>query len=115
MKASALKISGINATTAISITSASSANDAIKTINDAIEAVSTERSKLGATQNRLTHTINNLKTTTENLTSAESRIRDVNMAEEIVKMSKYQILTQAGTAMLSQANANPQNILRLLN
>jgi flagellin len=114
MKASALKISGANATTAVSITSATAAETAIKTINDALDTVSAERSKYGAMQNRLEHTINNLRTASENLQSAESRIRDVDMAKEMIDFSKNKIITQSGTAMLAQANANPQNVLQLL-
>lgn len=83
-------------------------------LDTAINDVSTERSKLGAYQNRLEHTITNLQTSAENLTAAESRIRDVDMAAEMVKFTKNQILTQAGTAMLAQANMAPQSVLKLL-
>jgi flagellin len=98
----------------IDVSSQSSANSAIKTINDAIEAVSTERSKLGAYSNRLEHTIANLGTSSENLTSAESRIRDVDMAKEMSTFSKNNILSQAAQAMLAQANQQPQQVLQLL-
>ena len=91
-----------------------SANTAITTINNAINAVSGERSKLGAIQNRLEHTIANLATSSENLTAAESRIRDVDIAVEMMNFTKYQILAQASTAMLAQANAKPQAVLQLL-
>jgi flagellin len=91
-----------------------SANSAITTINDAINTVSGERSKLGAIQNRLEHTIANLATSSENLTAAESRIRDVDIAVEMMNFTKYQILSQASTAMLAQANAKPQAVLQLL-
>jgi len=91
-----------------------SANSAITTINDAINTVSGERSKLGAIQNRLEHTIANLATSSENLTAAESRIRDVDIAVEMMDFTKYQILAQASTAMLAQANAKPQAVLQLL-
>jgi flagellin len=91
-----------------------SANSAITTINDAINTVSGERSKLGAIQNRLEHTIANLATSSENLTAAESRIRDVDIAVEMMNFTKYQILAQASTAMLAQANAKPQAVLQLL-
>jgi flagellin len=114
MRASALSVSGTNATAAISITSATAADQAITTINDAIETVSAERSKFGAMQNRLEHTINNLRVSGENLQSAESRIRDVDMAKEMTDYSKNRIITQSGTAMLAQANANPQGVLQLL-
>ncbi|BDU51075.1 flagellin N-terminal helical domain-containing protein [Haliovirga abyssi] len=114
MKASALGISGASASQALSITSAASAETAITTINTAIESVSAERSKFGAMQNRLEHTINNLNTSSENLQAAESRIRDVDMSKEMVKFSKNKIISQSGTAMLAQANAQPQGVLQLL-
>ncbi|CAM4521154.1 flagellin Hag [Paenibacillus xylanexedens] len=98
----------------ISISSAVSANAAITTINKAIETVSAERSKLGAYQNRLEHTINNLGTTSENLSAAESRIRDVDMAKEMMNQTKNNILAQASQAMLAQANQQPQAVLQLL-
>ncbi|SFP96431.1 flagellin [Desemzia incerta] len=90
------------------------AEQAIKSIDNAIAAVSEERSKLGANQNRLDHTINNLTTTKENLTEANSRIRDVDMAEEMMSFTKSNILSQASTAMLAQANQMPQGVLQLL-
>ena len=90
------------------------ANEAITVINDAINTVSGERSKLGAVQNRLEHTIANLATSAENLTAAESRIRDVDIAVEMMNFTKYQILSQASTAMLAQANSKPQAVLQLL-
>ncbi|TXL67448.1 flagellin protein [Cerasibacillus terrae] len=99
---------------ALDVTSSASASDAIKTINDAIESVSAERSKLGAYQNRLDHTINNLGTSAENLTAAESRIRDVDMAKEMMQQTKASILAQASQAMLAQANQMPQGVLQLL-
>ena len=98
----------------IDISSQTAADSAITTINNAIETVSAERSKLGATQNRLEHTINNLGTSSENLTAAESRIRDVDMAKEIMEISKNAILSQAAQAMLAQANQQPQAVLQLL-
>jgi len=98
----------------IDISSQSAADDAITTINTAIETVSAERSKLGAYQNRLEHTINNLGTSAENLTAAESRIRDVDMAKEMMEFTKMNILQQAATAMLAQANQLPQAVLQLL-
>ncbi|MGB4589266.1 MAG: flagellin Hag [Clostridiaceae bacterium] len=87
---------------------------ALDAIDAAIGTVSTERSKLGATQNRLDHTINNLTTTSENLSAAESRIRDVDMAKEMMNFTKNNILNQASTAMLAQANQMPQGVLQLL-
>lgn len=101
-------------TKGIDISSQANASSAIGTIDDAIETVSQERSKLGATQNRLDHTINNLTTTRENLTEANSRIRDVDMAEEMMDFTKSNILSQASTAMLAQANQMPQGVLQLL-
>ncbi|MDK7666788.1 flagellin [Cytobacillus oceanisediminis] len=90
------------------------ANVAVKAIDTAIQKVSAERSKLGATQNRLEHTINNLNTSSENLTAAESRIRDVDMAKEMMNQTKNSILSQAAQAMLAQANQQPQGVLQLL-
>jgi flagellin len=98
----------------INVSTQSDANGAITAINDAINTVSGERSKLGAIQNRLEHTIANLATSSENLTAAESRIRDVDIAVEMMNFTKYQILAQASTAMLAQANAKPQAVLQLL-
>jgi len=90
------------------------ADAAITVINDAIEAVSSERSKLGATQNRLDHTISNLDNASENLSAAESRIRDVDMAAEMMEMTRANILSQASQSMLAQANQQPQSVLQLL-
>ncbi|ADQ41168.1 flagellin domain protein [Caldicellulosiruptor acetigenus I77R1B] len=98
----------------LKIASQASANAAISTIDNAIKAVSTRRAKLGAYQNRLEHTINNLGTAAENLTVAESRIRDVDMAREMMAYTKNNILMQAATAMLAQANQVPQAVLQLL-
>ncbi len=90
------------------------ADAAIKTIDDAISKVSSQRAALGAMQNRLEHTINNLGTAAENLTAAESRIRDVDMAKEMMEFTKNNILSQASQAMLAQANMQPQSVLQLL-
>ena len=90
------------------------AGDMIKKIDDAIKSVSDQRADLGAVQNRLEHTINNLTTTTENLSEANSRIRDVDMAEEMMTFTKSNILSQAATSMLAQANAMPNSVLNLL-
>ena len=87
---------------------------AIDTLTTVIGQVSTARSSLGATQNRLESTIRNLSVTAENLQAAESRIRDTDMAEEMVSFTRHQILQQAGTAMLAQANQAPQSVLSLL-
>lgn len=99
---------------ALDITSFSSATAAISKIDIAINQVSTERAKLGSFQNRLEHTINNLNTSAENLTAAESRIRDVDMAKEMMEFTKNNILSQAAQAMLAQANSQPQGVLQLL-
>jgi flagellin len=98
----------------IDLSSADGAKKAIGTINDAINTVSDTRAELGATQNGLTHTINNLSTTTENLSEANSRIEDVDMAEEMMNFTKSNILSQAATSMLAQANAMPNSVLSLL-
>jgi len=96
------------------VSTTDSAAGSITSIQTAIETVSKERSKLGAVQNRLEHTIANLGTSSENLTSAESRIRDVDMAKEMSTFSKNNILSQAAQAMLAQANQQPQQVLQLL-
>jgi len=108
MTASGLGVSDVD------ISTQSGANDAIATIDDAIKELSEERSQLGAWQNRLEHTIANLNNARENLQAAESRIRDVDMAEEIMAFTKNNILQQAATAMLAQANLAPQSVLQLL-
>ncbi|MBU8733710.1 flagellin [Cytobacillus oceanisediminis] len=96
------------------ITDKATSQTAITTIESAIASVSKSRSKMGAFQNRLEHTINNLGTSSENLTAAESRIRDVNMASEMMEQTKNSILAQASQAMLAQANQQPQGVLQLL-
>lgn len=98
----------------VNVSSQAAANKAITTINNALEKVSAERSKLGAYQNRLEHTINNLGASAENLTAAESRIRDVDMAKEMMEFTRANILSQAAQAMLAQANQLPQGVLQLL-
>jgi len=100
--------------TNVSVDSNLLASAAISAIDDAIKFVSSQRSKLGAIQNRLDHTINNLSTSSENLTAAESRIRDVDMAKEMMEQTKNAILSQASQAMLAQANQMPQGVLQLL-
>ena len=92
----------------------SDAGNAIATIKAAINKVSTNRANLGGLQNRLEHTINNLSVTEENMTAAESRIRDVDMAKEMMAYTKNNVLTQAAQAMLAQANMQPQSVLQLL-
>jgi flagellin len=99
---------------ALDVSTAANAGNAVTVIQRAIDRVSAERSKLGAYQNRLEHTINNLGTAAENLTAAESRIRDVDMAQEMMEFTKLNILQQAATAMLAQANQMPQAVLQLL-
>jgi len=103
-----------NAGSGVGVLTQAGANAAITNINDAIEQVSAERSKLGAMQNRLEHTIANLGTSAENLQAAEARILDLDMAEEIMAFTKNNILQQAATAMLAQANMAPQSVLQLL-
>lgn len=103
-----------NVENALDVTTAANAGKAVTKIQTAIDKVSAERSKLGAFQNRLEHTINNLGTSSENLTAAESRVRDVDMAKEMMNFSKNNILSQAAQAMLAQANQQPQGVLQLL-
>lgn len=98
----------------IDVSTQPAASASITTIQTAIETVSAERSKLGAYQNRLEHTINNLGTSSENLQSAESRVRDVDMAKEMMNFSKNNILSQASQAMLAQAKSQPEAVLQLL-
>jgi flagellin len=98
----------------IDLSTQANASAAIDTIDNAITTVSSERAMLGAMQNRLEHTINNLGTTSENLTASESRVRDVDMAKEMMEFTKNSILQQAATAMLAQANQQPQGVLQLL-
>jgi flagellin len=90
------------------------ANAAITTVDSAIAAVSSTRATLGATQNRLEHTVANLSVAVENLSASESRVRDTDMAEEMVSFTRHQIMVQAGTAMLAQANQVPSTVLALL-
>ncbi|WP_270180482.1 flagellin N-terminal helical domain-containing protein [Alkalihalobacillus sp. CinArs1] len=99
---------------ALDVSDSTKASNAITVLDAAIKSVSQERSKLGASQNRLEHTINNLNASSENLTAAESRIRDVDMAKEMMNMTKENIKSQAAQAMLAQANQNPQQVLQLL-
>ncbi|TCI80992.1 flagellin [Exiguobacterium sp. SH0S1] len=108
MRAEALKVSDVK------VTDSATAQTSVTTIQQAIDTVSSERSKLGAYQNRLEHTINNLSVGAENLQAAESRIRDVDMAKEMMNFTKNNILNQAAQAMMSQANQQPQAVLQLL-
>ncbi|GGO78010.1 flagellin [Nocardioides deserti] len=110
-----LAIAGAGVTgTATFSNAGSGAEAAISAIDDAIETVSTTRAELGAKQNRFEHTINNLNVAIENLSASESRIRDTDMASEMMNFTRSQILSQAGTAMLAQANQAPQGVLSLL-
>lgn len=113
MRAKALGIKDASGN-AIKVDNKYAANSAVSTIQNAIEKVSSQRSKLGAYQNRLEHTINNLGTASENLQASESRIRDVDMAKEMMNFSKNNILSQAAQSMLAQANQQPQGVLQLL-
>lgn len=108
MNAKALGVASLD------VTSFTKAGSTMTKVQKAISAVSTQRSALGALQNRLEHTIANLDTTSENTSAAESRIRDVDMAEEMVEYSKNNILAQAGQSMLAQANQSTQGVLSLL-
>ena len=108
VSANGLKVSAVEVSTNVK------AGAAMQFIQDAIESVSKQRSKLGAIQNRLEHTINNLDTNAENTQAAESRIRDTDMADEMVQYSKNNILSQAGQSMLAQANQQTQGVLSLL-
>lgn len=108
MRSAGLGVAGLD------VSSADSAGDAIQTIRDAINKVSTNRANMGALQNRLEYTINNLDVSAENLNSANSRIRDTDMAKEMMNYTKMNVLTQAAQAMLAQANQQPQSILQLL-
>ena len=110
MNSANLGIKGLNVTDA----TGTAATYAVDAISDAIAKVSSQRSALGAVQNRLEHTIDNLDNIVENTTTAESRIRDTDMAEEMVNYSKNNILAQAGQSMLAQANQSTQGVLSLL-
>lgn len=112
--AAAAAVGGATTGNAVDLLSQTNASSAIESVNTAINTVSTQRSKLGAYQNRLQHKINNLDTSSENLSAAESRIRDLDMAKEMTTYTKNNILVQASTAMLAQANSAPQGVLQLL-
>ena len=112
---SAMSASGLGLTaTTIKVSTHTAAQSTIATIKSAIKQVNTQRSNLGAIQNRLEHTISNLDNVVENTTAAESRIRDTDMASEMVKFSNRNILQQAGQSMLAQANQSNQGVLSLL-
>ncbi|CAH1192948.1 Flagellin [Paenibacillus plantiphilus] len=109
-----MSATGIGLTAGVTIGSQTGAQRALSVIKKAIIEVSQHRGKLGAVQNRLEHTINNLGVTSENLAASESRIRNADMAKEMTEFTRNQILVQAGTAMLAQANSMPQGVLKLL-
>jgi flagellin len=114
MKTSVLGIENGAKVSSISASTVKSANEAIEVLKSAVDQVSEFRASLGAKQNRLEHTINSLKVNNENTTSAESRIRDTDMAKEISAYTKNNILNQAAQSMLAQANQSPQGVLQLL-
>ena len=114
LKILTMNTSGLKISTSVTVASVSKAGIAVSAINAAINSVSTQRSGLGALQNRLEHTINNLNVSSENLQAAESRVRDVDMAKEMMSFTKKNILSQAAQAMLAQANQQPQAVLQLL-
>lgn len=114
MSSRGLNIKGDGTKFSIDISTAKSANDVLDAVDFAIDAVSSQRATLGAIQNRMEYAISNLSATKENLTAAESRIRDVDMADQMVSYTKDNILTQSAMAMLAQANQLPQQILTLL-
>ena len=104
----------LNAVSTVDISSVAGANSAISVIDGALDQVAKLRATLGAAQNRFQSTIANLSTTSENLSAARSRIQDADFASETAALTRAQILQQAGTAILAQANAVPQNALQLL-
>jgi flagellin len=113
LSAASVGSDGVNLST-VSLTSQTAAAAAIDSLDNAIASVSSQRANLGANQNRLEHTIKNLAVSAENLSAAESRIRDTDMASEMVNFTRNQIMQQAGTSMLAQANQVPQSVLSLL-
>jgi flagellin len=107
-------VAGTPVTGGLKFDSAANAQASLAMVDSAIKQISTARAGLGALQNRFEHTINNLNVSVENLSASESRIRDTDMAQEMTNFTRSQILTQAGTSMLAQANQAPQGILKLL-
>ena len=114
LSSASLGASGAGNVGSLNLATPGGASTAIGAIDTAITAVSTQRATLGANQNRMEHTIKNLSVSAENLSAAESRIRDTDMASEMVNFTRNQILQQAGTSMLAQANQVPQSVLSLL-
>lgn len=114
MTAKALNLRNIGDEQIMTLSTPDDANRAIGTLDEALKKINKQRADLGAYQNRLEHTVNGLNIGAENLQAAESRIRDTDMAKEMVEFTKNQVLTQAGTAMLAQANQSTQSVLSLL-
>jgi flagellin len=114
MTAKGLGVRNVGDDSILSLSSPDSANRAIGTLDEALKKINKQRADLGAYQNRLEHAIRGLDIGAENMQASESRIRDTNMANETVTYTKNQILTQAGTAMLAQANQRAQTVLQLL-
>ena len=114
MTSQALNLRNVGDEQIMSLASPDDANRAIGTLDEALKKINKQRADLGAYQNRLEYTVNGLKIGAENLQAAESRIRDTDMAAQMVEFTKNQVLTQSGTAMLAQANAQSQNVLSLL-
>ena len=114
MTSKALNLRNVGDEQILSLGSPDEANRAIGTLDEALKKINKQRADLGAYQNRLEHTVNGLNIGAENLQAAESRIRDTDMAKEMVEFTKNQVLTQAGTAMLAQANQSTQGVLSLL-
>ncbi|NMA56174.1 MAG: flagellin, partial [Treponema sp.] len=114
MTATALNLRNAGDESIITLEDPENANRAIGTLDEALKKINKQRADLGAYQNRLEYTIKGLDITSENLQAAESKIRDTDMASEIVELTKNQVLTQSGTAMLAQANQSTQSVLSLL-
>jgi flagellin len=114
MTSTSLGLKELGSETIMSLAAPDDANRAIGTLDEALKRLNKQRADLGAYQNRLEHTVNGINIGAENLQAAESRIRDTDMAAQMVEFTKNQVLTQSGTAMLAQANAQSQNVLSLL-
>ena len=114
MTSTSLGLKELGTETVMSLAAPDDANRAIGTLDEALKRLNKQRADLGAYQNRLEHTVNGINIGAENLQAAESRIRDTDMAAQMVEFTKNQVLTQSGTAMLAQANAQSQNVLSLL-
>jgi flagellin len=114
MTSTSLGLKELGTENIMSLAAPDDANRAIGTLDEALKRLNKQRADLGAYQNRLEHTVNGINIGAENLQAAESRIRDTDMAAQMVEFTKNQVLTQSGTAMLAQANAQSQNVLSLL-